>query len=190
MAKAEKGISNNALVVLILIAIFISVAGTWISLDKLMPITGYGTSATGTATATVNTTVNLVLYNTTVAFGSVESGEVNSTTDNNPGAFNLSNEGSTYINVTVSATNLWSSRTNPSAFYNVSCRNETFITCEHSKIFNGSFNMQSVATTILSGLPYNATNHSERVDISIAVPFAEPSGAKSSTLTFTGLGAF
>ena len=185
--QVVREISNNSLVVLILIAIFISVAGTWISLGKLIPITGYGAGASGTTTATVNDTVDITLSNSPVAFGNQDIGVYNSTSDDNPDAFNISNDGSVYINVTASVTSLWDSQSSPTSYYNISCRNETWWSCDdaHSNDSSSSNPADASATVIIPGLPFNLTNNSARVDVSICVPLGEAAGAKSSTITFT-----
>ena len=192
----DRNISNNVLVVLIVVAIFVSVAGTWISLGKLTPITGYS-GASGTATVTVNDTVDITLSNSPVAFGSQDVSVANDTTDNNPDAFNISNDGSVYVNVSASVTSLWDSQASPTPYYNMSCRNETWLPCD--AVHNGTgFNNHTsasnpagiVASNILVGLPFNLTNNSARVDISISVPIGEASGSKSSTITFTAIKDF
>jgi len=178
---------NNVLIVLIIFSILISLGGTWLTLGRLSPIIGYGAGASGTTTVSVGESIDITLYNSTVAFGSMDIGDYNDTTDNSPTYFNISNDGSVYINVTASATDLWGTQSNPSTYFNISCRNETWWSCDdaHSNDSSSSNPIGTVASIVIGGLPFNDTNDSVRVDIYVLVPVGEASGAKSSTVTFT-----
>ena len=182
---------NNVLVVLAIFSILISLGGTWLTLGKILPFSGYS-GASGETTVLVGETIDITLSNSPVAFGSQDVSVANDTTDNNPDAFNISNDGSVYVNVTIYATDLWSLQTVPTPYFNVSCRNETWWNCDdaYSNHTSASNPIGSAASNIIAGLPFNESNNSARVDVSISVPLSEPAGAKSSTLTFTATKAF
>ena len=86
-----RDISNNTLVVLLVVAILVSVLGTWASLGKLTPITGYSAVA-GTTTATVNETIDISVTSATVGFGNMQTRQHNDTSDDSPAPFNFTNE--------------------------------------------------------------------------------------------------
>lgn len=87
-------ISNKTLVALLVIAIVVSLAGTWISIGKLKAITGFqssGTNPSGTVQLTQTAGLEITLWNIVIDFGS---GRVNTTNNNDY----------CYINTNISAT--------------------------------------------------------------------------------------
>jgi hypothetical protein len=86
-------ISNKTLVALLVIAIVVSLAGTWISIGKLKAVTGFGTQTgttpLGNVTITQQTALEITLYYDTLSFGT---GRVNTT------------NGNTYCNISTNLT--------------------------------------------------------------------------------------
>jgi hypothetical protein len=123
-------VSNKTLATLLVVAIVISLAGTFFAMRGVSQITniisGAATSPTGTAKVNITEVTSISLYQNTVDFGSgyrnativdVNS-ECNLTTNASmhacwvnqsaydPNPFVLENDGNTYVNVTVNSSNV------------------------------------------------------------------------------------
>ena len=198
MKKGE--ISNNTLIVLITLSIVVSLLGTWVSLTKLRipSITGFPItpSTTGVANVTINSTVsiNCNMTNCNVFFRSQNPGDINDTMDNAPPAFNITNDGSVRVNVTVrkSAVLFQGTGGDTDNFYmNATCGcaaarccgNYTNITA--SGWYSHWINITTSDVQIVDRLNFTDGSDSVRIEIRIEVPTDEPSGTRSSTLTFT-----
>ncbi len=198
MKKGE--ISNNALFVLITLSIIVSLLGTWVSLSKLRipSITGFPItpSTTGVANVTVNSTVsiNCNMTNCNVFFQSQNPGDVNNTFDNAPLPFNITNDGSVRVNVTVrkSAALFQGTGGDTGAFQmNATCACGASRCCGNwtAILAAGWYSNWTDITTsdkqIVDRLNFTDGSDSVRIEIRINVPSDEPSGTRSSTLTFT-----
>ncbi|MBU2562336.1 MAG: hypothetical protein KKF68_01620 [Nanoarchaeota archaeon] len=120
-----------------------------------------------------------------VNFGSIIPGETNDTTDNSPLPFEIQNDGNCMLNITLNATNLLDSVSNPSANFRYKIDNKSGE--------NGSFSFQSnvewTQMPLIAGLAIIELNWSDdtdmaEVDLEITVPTNEPSGNKSSIIYF------
>jgi hypothetical protein len=121
-------ISNKTLATLLVVAIVISLAGTFFAMRGVSQVTnivtGQLSAATGTAKVNITETISITLLNNTVNFGSgyrnasyASVAECNlstntsqpdcwiNNTDYNPIPFLLENDGNVYINVTINSSN-------------------------------------------------------------------------------------
>jgi len=122
-----------------------------------------------------------------VNFGSIITGS-NDTTDDSPLPFVLVNTGNVFVNVTMNATDLWTSVKNPSKYYQFKADNYS----GQGGAFNWpwsitTFTNVSNSTNILkaiSGFNYTIGKNTAEVDINITVPQTEGAGVRSSTITF------
>ena len=193
---------NNLLTLLVLVAIALSIGNIFINFDFFKPFKVSTTGlATGTATANVAQTVSISLPIDTVAFNSISVNQTNDTIDYSPSPFILQNDGTTTVNVTIGATDLWTGTgaQNPSQYYQFNTtRNETLAVPSEAYDFNctagvnGPFcNMATAGspTKVVSRLNFTSSSDAVLVQINITVPTDESAGAKSSTVTFTGSAA-
>ena len=193
MGKRRAGeLSTNALALLLVIAILVSVGGTLVSLSRLHAqsleaITGGAT--TGTMTASVSNVTAISLQTATVAFGTVSLGTAYDTTGGSPAPFNVQNDGSVNVNVTINASAIFSGLTTNDSSYRFKCRLNEGPNCPTGSpsTFTDlpTANDTLLNRTAVYDLPFANTNDSRFVDIQINVPSDEPGGSKSSTVTFT-----
>jgi len=149
--------------------------------------------ATGTTTLTVTGTVGLSAPTNTVNLGTLAQFGVNNTYGDNPPPFTLQNDGNVKLNITVGADNLWSTDVNPTWNYtynaNVSNEGACYLngTGSGSIITPTPMNATGSAFKSITFLNYTPDScDSVSVEIAVRVPTLEPTGAKSSSVTFTG----
>ena len=181
--------------VLILAVIGIGVSSAWV-----LRITGFATDTdSGITNVTVEGEVDISLPTNTVDFGSMAQNTTNSTEDNNPAPFEVQNDGSVPANVTIIADDiLWED--------NASSQSQHFqFKCGNSPDGQRGINCPAGSITTLTDMPGGTDdtdgNPAElvikemasgdngdllEVEISVYVPGGEKSGAKGSTITFTG----
>ena len=126
-----------------------------------------------------------------VEFGGIDFRNFNDTTDDSPGPLVIQNDGNAYVNVTIHATDLWNTVTNPNSYFQYKVDNVT-ATGE-----NASFNADSSILTFsnipfsktpqvcLAELNYTDATDSAEIDLNVTVPNNEGSGVRSSVITFT-----
>jgi len=173
-----KTISLVFLGILTLLAIIAVIENGW--------ITG---AITGTAQANVQSTVQITLTTDTVDFGTVNNNDVVNTTGNSSKGFYIQNDGNVRVNVTIKATDLWTTVSNPSSYYMFAVNGTTEGICyDETNSVTTYTNMPNDTTPTLAIARLNFTNSCDtaKVEIGIVVPSEEPAGAKSSTVTFTG----
>ncbi|MBS3089882.1 LamG domain-containing protein [Candidatus Pacearchaeota archaeon] len=133
-----------------------------------------------TALIMINATVDLV------QFGSIDYLAFNDTNDNSPAPFVIQNDGNTYLNVTVSATQLWRSVNLPSKHYKFKAN----FTASEGGAFKWASsttsytNMTSSAQLGIAMFNYTNVNDTAEFDIYVEVPAGEPAGNRNSTITF------
>ena len=123
----------------------------------------------------------------TVEFGSVGPGQAINTTTNNPFPFAAENVGNIFANVTVTGTPYFTSVSFPGSNYQFRIEeNETG--SFNTTISNTTFiNMNNLSTSPhVINLDWHSWKNNFLTGLSILVPTNEPSGTKSSTVTFTG----
>lgn len=206
----KKGISNQALVALVIAAVIVSIAGTWISLSKLktIEITGLATEQTGTINVTAAAAADISLPTNSVNFSTLSNGQVNDTSTaafTGPAPFNISNDGNVCVNITVRRTQTgWLSGTvtggntsnNNGTLFNVTCYGNWTASSAGCRVGtqNGTGPLGSGGWTNLTngsailaigGLNYSSGNDTAEVEIRIHVPSDEAAGSKQTTVTFT-----
>lgn len=206
MAKLEREdsqVSNNFLIVLILATIMFSVIGTWISLTKLSPLTGLVPApGIGLVNVTINSSVSFSLNPQSVNFTGLNPGGSDNTIDLNPPPFNITNDGSVLINITVKiGASLFTgtgSGQNTSTFQ-ACCGNHTSDglcaqnklnspTDNRSTLCSDSTTFLNLSTTAIKYIAFQdfADNNDTRLlHLNVTAPPDEPTGQKDATLTFT-----
>ena len=196
-----KQISNNTLLVLISATILVSIIGTWVTITKITPITG---AVTGTTNVTVNTTTGISLATALVNFTESTPGESRrtySTTDIRSGPFNITNDGTVLVNITMSATSPFTSSSftmpNFRYLYNVSIlsdyQNRAFFNCTvgvnstaccNGYDYAGYRYVKSTTEFAICNLNFTDGKDSVLVHINITIPSDEAAGVKTSVVTF------
>jgi hypothetical protein len=208
-------IDNKTLLVFLVAAVVISLAGTIVSLNKLGRLstvtTGYA-SGTGTASINVSTTTSVRFAISTIDFGT---GGVNTTggynnctmTINDSSAitrvgcsgfnsvntagdtFVIENDGNTDVNLTFNCS------TNESAFiggtasirsFQYAVSNNESSSCKGTLSATGWTNVPITNPNICTNLTYVDTTDTIRVGIRIVVPYDSIQGERSATFTATG----
>ncbi|RLI98493.1 MAG: hypothetical protein DRO99_00605, partial [Candidatus Aenigmatarchaeota archaeon] len=139
---------------------------------------------------TLFSVVMLSLNQEELDFGSMNQGDADDTTDDDPTPFILQNDGNCMNDVNMSASMLWTLIQYPSDYYMFKADNETgspnYLNVNWT---NSTYDWAQVPENGTKFLDYfnwsNATDSVE-VDISVEVPAGEPSGERSSTITMTG----
>jgi len=181
-------VSNNTLAGLIVALIVVSLVGTLSVIKPLAVITGF---AAGDVTTSIGTDITITLPNNTIDFGNITQGTVNDTLDNKPWPFDVQNDGSVRVNITISATDLWSTTANPTANY-------MFVANKTGEggagwCFDGNASASNVTLTnmppstgkLLGLLESNNNCDTGEIGIKITAPADEPAGGKTSTVTVT-----
>ena len=134
------------------------------------------------------------LIETSMLVNFVNLGELNisdqeNTSDNNPAPLVLSNDGNSEINVSINFTDIFSTESNPSAFYKYVIRNTSagcFVTSQTQTTWANSPAITTHAINRMnftSGYQSGCSNTS--IDVHVEVPSDEPPGNKTSTVTLT-----
>ncbi|MBU0962847.1 MAG: hypothetical protein KKD48_02995 [Nanoarchaeota archaeon] len=183
--------SNNLIGGLIIVAMLISIGSTALVLSEIesVPIiTGRATSTPqGITNVTVGATTYITLPVAFIDFGSLYNNEINDTTDNSPAPFQLQNDGTVNVNVTIKGTNIFSGTgaANPSSYYQFAC-GAGEIACPTGSVVSFTNMPNSTSSTIaVAQLPYVDSGDQVEMDIKVTVPADESAGAKTSTVTFT-----
>jgi len=185
-------VSNNSLTILLVLAIMISIIGTWLSvsyIDTLNQFTGRATSDVGNTTLTVTgETSCTTASDRLVAFGSLARSATNQSESAGNDFITLENDGNTNINVTVnvtdSTTELWDDGAfaAPSAYWRIRCNNAQSGTCDDTYA-----NVPGPAPSgvlLVYGLEPSDSTDELDVAINVTVPAAEASGTKNGQVTF------
>ncbi len=216
---AKKEISNNALVVLISATILITIIGTWVSINKISPITGFAPTTTtiyGQVNVTVNCTAGVSFARGNVNFTSAVPGDsrtsYTSSDLDNSGPFNITNDGTSLINISVAGAALFTSSsaaTLPNKFFSYNVTHievgagkyigNCSMTYPHNGVLCNGTNsgppnatcgfwrvMQSTADSgAVCRLNFSDGSDSVFVHINITIPTDEIGGRKNATITFT-----
>lgn len=184
-------LQTNTLALLLVVAIVVSLAATTLSLHRLRAatladITG---AVTGTTSVVITNVTSISLPNSTVAFGDITIGTTNSTSDNVPLPFQVRNDGSVPVNVTINASAIFTGNARNASSYRFVCRADEGPNCPTGSAASLT-DMPTANDTLLNrtavfNLPSIDNNDSRFVDIEVRIPSDEPGGSKSSTVTFT-----
>ena len=136
----------------------------------------------------IQATIIISLPNNTVDFGSLSQNENKNTTNDNPPPFLLQNDGNAILNISLNATDLWTSITGSSIYFEYKIDNKSGE--------EGSFNWQQSTTNFdqmpnttqiaIVGFNWSDSTDSAEIDLNITVPPDEVGGDKESTVYFTG----
>jgi parallel beta-helix repeat protein len=131
--------------------------------------------------------VLITLINDTVSFGPIAQGGASNTTTNNPYPFLIQNDGNCFSNITINATDLWNTISNPSSYFRYKIDNYTGE--------EGSFNWGQSQTSwsdvpnstqemAIVRIDWDDSTDSAEVDLLVEVPNNEGSGSRESTVNF------
>jgi len=126
--------------------------------------------------------IDLIVNST--SFGDAVPGVSNDTTDFSPSPLVIRNLGNVLVNVTINATQFFTSAALNTAYYRFSAAdNETGSIntgCSQSSFAN----MQATPSNAVCNLTYNDSNDEARIHLAILVPNDEPPGTKRSDIQF------
>ncbi|MFH1424085.1 MAG: hypothetical protein ABIG20_00205 [archaeon] len=174
-----------------LFAVVLTIATSSFIFSGAPTISGF---ATATAQLVVNSTsaISVDPATTPMDFGTMDVNTQNDTTNNDPNPFIVSNDGNSFVNITIYATNIWSQSgyNNPTANYKFnSTENESNSVINPATDLTAWSNIPNTSNnsvTVVTNLEYNQTNDSIKVHLNLTVPPEEPPGSKTSTITFLG----
>ncbi len=158
-------------------------------------ITGYAT-AWGSVNLTVTSSTAITLITDTVDLGQLVSGTSNDTVGDqasDPLPFKIRNDGNIPINISIQATNLFTTAPNPSIYFQARCQNTTEWNCANGTVPYRNASILRFTDIPASGSPRvfiaNLTSadayDQAKLDINVTVPAEESAGAKGGTVTFT-----
>lgn len=192
--KLKLKISNNTLSVFLVLAIVLSVFGTFVSITYLNSseyFTGHATSnVTGTTSITVAGETSCTASDSTIAFGTLDRTAVNDS-ETISDYITIENNGNSVMNISAYMTeDLWDVAGNqaPNSNWRIHCnaaQDGGSTTC-NSTYTNILTSDGSILTTLL--VPADATDLLT-VGVNITVPSDETAGAKTGTIKFVCLGA-
>lgn len=185
--EVSKMDSNKTLTMLVGVVLVISVLSVVMTAVRMggMPVTG---AVTGTTQLTVAAITQISLPTNTVNFGTIYHGNSNDTSGNNPYPFTVQNDGTVKVNVTINATDLFTSTSNPTSNYRFAVNTSTEGTCyDPLGTLTTLTNMPAGGSPTLAMAYLNNTDSCDlaEVEIYVTVPGGESLGAKTSTVTFT-----
>ena len=137
----------------------------------------------------ISSLIQISLPNNTIEFGQIGASATNDTSDDSPLPFLMQNDGNSIVNITIEATDLWNTQSNPNQYYqfkidNYTLENSSFVWDLSLTSFTNIFASGSPGLAIAELNHTNATDTVE-VDINITVPPNEGAGVRSSDVTFT-----
>ncbi len=204
-------ISNKTIAALLVVAMVLSLSGTFFSLNKLnmlqSGVTGYATAYNDNATATLNlASVTSITFTTNaVDWGSVQIDtaggytECNLTTSSygqaitgcsagvtQPNPLVLENDGSVNVKVNITTNETpssWIGGTNP-GFYFIGSNNEAG-SCDSStgNLVTTETALSTAEVTLCSNLTFDNTADTLNLDLKAEVPYNAPTGQKTVKIT-------
>ncbi len=206
-----KDITLNTIVVTVFIAVLFGVFATLFSTSSIAQITG-AAGGEGFVNINVPSAIGIevdAVYDTS-NFGLLSLDATDDTTDNFPLPLLIRNEGSVLADVQIAANDIWTSPNRLSSDYRFSVSSpdplaltvtetgQAADSCSPTPCFDALGSLTAATNMPISpALPANAiddlqfaTSRDEaELDIYLHVPIDEPFGAKSSTITVTGVDA-
>ena len=187
LPKFEFSINYELLAVVLVSAVTLASVFNAVILNTASPA-GF---ATGTVYINVSCATTLTMMNNNVSFGTQTAGTTNDTTDNIPLPFRLRNDGNVAINITLTAnSSLFSNEApSPNIYFQAACGNVTEERNCSTAETNAWSDIPLTPTTVLKVVNLSFTNTVDEIeiDINVTVPSNVSAGAKSATLTFTGI---
>lgn len=141
----------------------------------------------------ISSLISINLTRDIINFGTLTTQGSNDTTDNNPLPFIVENNGNVPVNLTMNASHLWQSVTNPSQYFQFKFDNSTEINSFSWPLSDIDWDNVSGPTlnpfnTVLAYLNWTNSNDTAEVDIKIQMPpleSVEVSQTRTSIITFT-----
>ena len=178
-------VDNNILAALVVVSIVISLGG----IILISSIPGQAGMATGTLGLQIGDEIIISLPVSDISFGTVALDSVEDTADDNPRPFMVRNDGSVDVDVTVLATDLFSSALRIPSDYQFQCGGtpEVLLCPAGSPLIWMDMPIEGMTLPILAikSLPFSDSGDELEVEIRIHVPADEGSGIKSSLVTLT-----
>ncbi|MBS3119853.1 hypothetical protein J4475_03450 [Candidatus Woesearchaeota archaeon] len=138
---------------------------------------------------TVVTLVSSSLVTGAIDFGSMEPGQINSTSDNVPLPFQIRNTGNVPVNVSINSTALWKQVGLNTSYYQLAANTSNESGSFDSGLSKTSFaNMTNVSERIVGNLDWHELTDEAEVEISLEVPSTEPFETKQANVTLTVAG--
>lgn len=184
-------ISNNILAGLLIVAIVVGIGGMYAAVNiqtQTAAATGF---ATGVANVTIPAKVQISLPVNTIDFGNLEISATNDTSDMDPAPFEIKNDGSVNVNITVEATDMFSGTggANPSTYYQFKSAEKEAgsVVNDTTDLVTTWTNMAATGNAVNFTTNFKFPNANDELygHIKLTVPDDESAGAKSSTVTFT-----
>jgi len=135
----------------------------------------------------ISSLVAISLINDSIDFGSLSLHGYANTTENSPLPFLLQNDGNALLNISINASNLWTSAANPSNYYKFKIDNSSEAGAfDWAQSITNFTNMPNSATLLkcISRLNYTDSKDTAEIDLYVQVPPNEMPGARNSTVTF------
>jgi hypothetical protein len=134
----------------------------------------------------IQSSIVMSLLNSTINMGTLTMSESKNTSTDNPIPFLLQNDGNCMLNVSINATDLWSTVSNPSEYFKYKVDNKSGE--------EGSFNwldsitswteLPATSSIAIVEFNWNEETDSAEVDVLVTVPPTEGAGDKSSIIYF------
>jgi len=178
-------------VILISLSIIFSVISTWITLTRISPLTGFLGASQGIVNVTVNGTLSFTINPQSVNFSRLNPNDNDNTTDLNPLPFNVTNDGNSLLNISLSSAQLFQSAALGTFYFQVGCGNTTV---EGNCSSRSNTTAPSQFTNVLSNsfvvipyLDFEDSNDTNYIHVNVGIPAGEPAGLREAILTFTGV---
>jgi len=138
----------------------------------------------------ITTEVGIVLINDGVNFGAIVPGDIDNSSDDSPSPFEINNDGNVIVNVSVNSSQLWSTQSEASEYYQFKA--DSVVGQEGAfswvKSITSWFNMPITGEVVAVGeLKYTDGDDSAEVDIGLEVPLSESPGDKDALVVFKGV---
>lgn len=140
-----------------------------------------------TVTTAQDTTISMV--KSTVSFENMAISETNNTDDDNPPPFVIRNDGNVNVNITIAATDLFSSTANPTTNYQWNSTANESGSLQNNVLGQNLFGYTNTPasgspTKCIGELKSADANDQATVNINLTIPSVETGGNKTSTVTF------
>ena len=136
--------------------------------------------------------ISLRMLTDTVAFGTMQLNEENTTHDDVPSPFSIENEGNVIINVSISSNmSIWASESMPTINFQYKIdnySNENFsYDFNNVNTSNNWTNFTSTAKLSIANMSWQDRNDSAEIDLRVKVPTIEPAGIRAVKIIFNAL---
>ncbi len=196
-----KEITNGTLILLIVGAIVVSVAGTLVSLNKLSQFSGYGLtgmisnvdSGTATANLTIASSNWINVSDTIIELGTIDVGKWNDS-DTVEDWWVVQNDGSVNISIEIYNASYQSAKgagpftglggcMDDNSCFMVRCKNSTYPQADCNTTF-GRLNSAAGQIAVITDLSNLEDNDIAYFGVNVTVPESEPAGLKTQTVMF------